>query len=255
MGFSNEFVPARVSLHGPLAGNRSAASSWTRPASGYDPSVESIDIPEISPTTRLVSLPALVLSDAVTSAPPELPTRLRLARRDGLLLVRYDCRHRGIVATLTRDNDPLWKEDAVEAFLSFEDPPRRYLELEANPLGARFSAWVTWSGDFVPTSPPALATPSPHGEGDRGVRLGLRACMAVETFDFPGFEASVRVHPRRWSALLRVPLPAPLPAALRANFFRIDRKAGEFSALFPPRRDPPDFHVPEAFGLFRWHRS
>jgi hypothetical protein len=191
---------------------------------------ESIDIPEIAPTTRLVSLPALVLSDAVTGAAPRLATRLRLATRGGLLLVRFDCRHRGVVATMTRDNEPLWKEDVVEAFLSFEDPPRRYLELEANPLGARFSARV--------------ASPNLSREG-----------MAVETFDFPGFEASVRIGPRRWSALLRVPLPAPPSAALRANFFRIDRTAGEFSALFPPSRNPPDFHVPETFGLFRWHRS
>lgn len=190
---------------------------------------DSIAIPEIAAATRLVSLPALALRDAVTGEPPELPTRLRLAVRGETLSIRFDCRHRGIVATLTRDNDPLWKEDVVEAFLSFEDPPRRYLELEVNPLGARFSARVS----------------SPN--------LG-RAGMSVETFALPDFRASVRVRPGRWSAVLRVPRAA-IPGAgphLRANFFRIDRTAGEFSALYPTFARPADFHVPRCFGAFRW---
>jgi len=42
-----------------------------------------------------------------------------------------------------------------------------------------------------------------------------------------------------------------IPETFRANFFRIDRATSEFSALFPTRADPPDFHVGSAFGRFR----
>lgn len=187
-------------------------------------------VPRIGPTDRLIELPALRLVDAVTGEPPELPTALRIAARGDALLVRFDARHRGIVATLRLTNAPLWTEDVVEAFLSADDPPRRYLELEVNPLGTRFSARVDSPG-------------------------GTREGMSVETFECAGFSTDVRRRDRRWSALLRVPASAlglgALPETFRASFFRIDRTSGEFSALFPTRADPPDFHVASAFGRFR----
>lgn len=187
-------------------------------------------VPRIGPTDRLVALPAHRLVDAVTGAPPRLATSLRIAARGDVLLVRFDARHRGIVATLRETNAPLWTEDVVEAFVSGDDPPRRYLEVEVNPLGTRFSARV---------------------ESPEGTRKG----MSVETFDRPAFSADVRRDERRWSALLRVPASLlgrdALPETFRANFFRIDRTTSAFSALFPTRADPPDFHVASVFGRFR----
>ena len=187
-------------------------------------------VPRIGPTDRLVALPPLHLADAASGDAPVLPTALRVAARGDEILVRFDARHRGIVATLREENAALWTEDVVEAFVSFDDPPLRYLELEVNPLGARFAARV---------------------ESPNGARRG----MSVETFSCPGFRAAVRRDERRWSALLRVPASAfgrdALPGAFRANFFRIDRTAGEFTALFPTAADPPDFHVAAAFGRFR----
>ena len=187
-------------------------------------------VPRIGPTDRLVALPPLHLADAVTGAPPNLATALRIAARGDALFVRFDARHRGIVATLREDNAALWTEDVVEAFVAVDDPPARYVELEVNPLGARFSARVV----------------SPNG---------TRRGMTVETFAGPGFRASAGRGEGRWSALLRIGAAAlgrpTLPERFRANFFRIDRTAGEFSALFPTRADPPDFHVTSAFGRFR----
>jgi len=191
---------------------------------------DEIVVPRIGPTDRLVELPAHRLVDAVTGAAPRLATALRIAARGDVLLVRFDARHRGIVATLRETNAPLWTEDVVEAFLSAEDPPRRYVELEVNPLGARFSARV---------------------DSPEGTRKG----MSVATFECPGFSAGVKRGERRWSALLRVPASAfggeSIPETFRANFFRIDRATSGFSALFPTRADPPDFHVGSAFGRFR----
>lgn len=189
----------------------------------------------LAPCRRLVEIPALKLANAVTGEPARLATHVRLAARDSLLLIRFDCRHGGVTAALREDNSPLWTEDVVEVFLAFGAIPRSYFEFEANPLGAKFCARVE----------------SPNLSRDR---------MAVKTFTLAGYSARARVRRTTWSVVLRIPLRTLAAAAgeaacertrLRANFFRIDRAAAEFSALFPTFNDPPDFHVPEKFGWFK----
>lgn len=194
--------------------------------------IPELAVPSLSPTDRLVELPALALVDARTGQPPRLRTALRLGLRHGVLCVRFDGRDEGVVATHTRRDAPLWEEDVFEVFLSPEDPPRNYFELEVNPLEALFDARV--------------ASPDLR-----------RATMRVDTeWECPGFSARVTRGPGRWSASLRIPL-APLcsgspPRMWRANFYRIDRGArDEFSAWSPTLADPPDFHVPERFGVLR----
>ena len=194
------------------------------------PHAPELSVPSLSPTARLVALPAHLLVDAVTGRPTRLRTSFRLGLRNGILSVRFDGRDDGIVATHTQRDAPLWEEDVFEIFLSPEDPPRHYFEFEVNPLGTLFDARV---------SSPDLR----------------RATMRVETaWDCAGFEARVSRGPRRWSASLRIPLrelcEGPVPARWRANFFRIDRGgSGEFSAWSPTFADPADFHVPERFGI------
>jgi len=145
-----------------------------------------------------------------------------------MLLVRFDGRDREVVATLTRRDDPLWKEDVFEVFLSPEGAPPVYYEFEVNPLGTLFDARV---------------------ESLEGRRDTMRVDVG---WNCPGFSASVRRREGRWSAFLTIPL-APMAAgdatAWRANFYRIDRgEIDEYSAWSPTGADPPDFHVPERFG-------
>ena len=223
-----------------------------------------IRVPRLGATERLVGRASRRLADCRDGGRTSLATSLRLGRRGDRLVVRFDCRHRGIVATLREDNADLWTEDVVEAFLAFDDLPTRYVELEVNPLGAKFSAVV---------HSPNLS----------------RKGMTVRKFAFSGFQADVLVREELWSATLSIPLDLAGPVAgldplsrsltagpsvttshnervqesrptpparsadgsFRANFFRIDRTSGEFSALFPTLADPPDFHVPRSFGRFR----
>ncbi len=189
-------------------------------------------VPSLSPTDRLVGLPALRLLDARTGAAPRQATAVRVGLRAGVLCVRFDGRDAGVVATLTERDDPLWKEDVFEVFLSAEDPPRRYFEVEVNPLGAIFDARV---------------------ESPELTRGSMRVDAA---WDCPGLTARVTLRPDRWSALLAIPLE-PLfgeaqPGRLRANFYRIDRgDPDEFTAWSPTLADPADFHVPGRFGVLR----
>jgi hypothetical protein len=188
------------------------------------------DVPLLSATQRLVELPPHYLRDARTGAVPRLKTALRLGLRSGSLIVRFDGRDRGVVATLTQRDAPLWKEDVYEVFLSPFHPPRLYFEFEVNPLGALFDARI---------QSPDLA----------------RATMRAEpAWRCPGFSAKVIRADKRWSALLRIPIAPMLdgdpPQSWRANFYRIDRgSVDEFSAWSPTYADPPDFHVPSRFGF------
>ncbi len=191
-------------------------------------------VPRIGPTDRLVALPPLRLTDARTGALPRLATSVRLAVRGAALCIRFDARDEGLVATLRDRDAPLWTEDVCEVFLAPEDShaPRRYYELEVNPLGTLFDARVD----------------SPDGK---------RATMMVDpSWDCAGLAARAQSRPGHWSASLTIPLAAlceePIPVRWRANFFRIDRgeTAGdEFTAWSPTFADPPDFHIPERFGL------
>jgi len=189
-----------------------------------------LEVPGLAARQRLVELPRLQLKDARNGGQPRLSTSVRVGLREGILLVRFDARDEGVVATLTERDGPLWTEDVVEVFLSPEDPPRLYYEFEVNPLGALFDARVESS------------------------ELS-RATMKVEpAWTCPGFSARVRRGPQFWSALLRIPLspmaPGQIPSSWRANFYRVDRgKPDEYSAWSPTLTDPPDFHVPERFGF------
>ncbi len=194
------------------------------------PEVPELIVPSLAPTDRLVELPALFLRDARDGRAPRLATALRVGLRGRTLCMRFDGRDDGIVATHRNRDDPLWEEDVYEVFLAPEEPARLYYEFEVNPLGTLFDARVV---------SPELS----------------RAAMRVETgWDCPGFMARVTRHARRWSAMLRIPLAAlsggAVPERWRANFYRIDRGApDEYSAWSPTLADPPDFHVPERFGV------
>jgi hypothetical protein len=208
----------------------------------------------------------------VTGEAPRLRTAVRVGFRDGALLVRFDGRDEGTVATLRRRDEPLWTEDVYEVFVTPLEPPTVYFEFEINPLGTLFDARVT---------SPELA----------------RVSMNVDVgWNLPGLRGRSRVRPRRWSATLTIPiapmlevlpplpprgsargLPSPTECAgrdrrsrfsqserpagrgegvssrcgnpWRANFFRIDRgTADEFSAWSPAGREPPDFHEASRFG-------
>jgi hypothetical protein len=188
----------------------------------------SVRVPSLGPTDRLVDLAPLRLKNSADGSPPRLGTTVRVGARGGALLVRFDGRDRGVVATLTRRDDPLWKEDVFEVFLSPADPPAVYYEFEVNPLGALFDARIE----------------SPDGR---------RETMRVDiSWNCPGLSARVRRREGIWSAVLKIPLAPMAPDGAhtwRANFYRIDRgEPDEYSAWSPTRADPPDFHCPDKFG-------
>lgn len=185
-------------------------------------------VPALRATDRLVELSPIPLKNAADGGRPRRPTNVRLGLREGNLMVRFDGRDDGWVATRTRRDDALWEEDVFEVFLTPEDPPTRYYEFEVNPLGAVFDARI---------DSPRLTRPT--------------ICVDV-VWDCPGFGARVRRSSDRWSARLTIPLAplssTPLPARWRANFFRVDRDAPDELSAWSPVGALPDFHRPLRFG-------
>lgn len=183
---------------------------------------------------RELALPPL--RRATDGGLPRLSTRATLLDDGERLTVRFECEDPEPSATLTARDAPLWQEEVVEVFLApGSETPRRYFELELNPLGAVFDAVVD----------------SPHGE-----RGGMRVDAS---WTCGGLETAV-VHDRGrglWRATLAIPWRAlaeadPAPADWRLNLYRIDRPSGapaEFSAWSPTFRDPADFHRPDRFGF------
>jgi hypothetical protein len=189
------------------------------------------------------AVPSRSLVRATDGGPLAQATSVRAAWHGELLLVRFECADVDAWGTHDRRDAPLWTEEAAEIFLApGSETPRRYVEIEVSPRSALFDAWI---------------------DNRDGVRATLHADLG---WDCPGiewragrFDGGVPGAEDWWAEIalpLRalVPEPAPLPDRWRANFYRIERPRvpglpEEYGAWSPTLRDPPDFHVPERFGL------
>ena len=193
-------------------------------------------VPSISPTQRLVELPAVRLVDAQSGEPPRLPTSLRVALRGDTLCVRFDGRDEGVVATYRNRDENLWEEDVFEVFLAPVDPPHLYFEFEVNPLGTLFDARVD----------------SPNL---------VRAGMNVDTsWDCAGLSATVRQRAGKVVGGAVDSRSASSSTRSRGAGGRTSTAwiAGppsgakdEFSAWSPIVKQPADFHEAERFGMLR----
>lgn len=163
-------------------------------------------------------------------------THARVGHDGTALHVRFDCDDEDIWGTLTRRDDPIYEEEAVEIFLApgGEDPVE-YFEFEVSPLGTLFDARV------------------------RNPRSRREEMCVDPGWNCPGiaWRAGVDRPSRRWWAELVVPWSslsprAEIPALWRANLYRIERPRGghpEFSCWSPTFTDPADFHKPACFGV------
>ncbi len=170
------------------------------------------------------------------AAPREFQsTALRVCHDGARLYLAFDCEAVAIVASHTGRNSPLYEEDVVEAFLAPDANPRRYFELEVSPRNAWFEARVENLD-------------------------GRRDTMRVDRdWICKGFEHAVRSDAAGWRAEWAIPFAALGVAAprsgdrMRANFFRIDQaNGGAYSAWSPTFAEPPDFHVPDRFGVLEF---
>jgi hypothetical protein len=184
---------------------------------------------------RGVPVPLAPLRDAVDGRPPRLATAVTLLDDGERLVVEVVAHDPRPWATIRDRDGDLWTEEVIELFLApGDDTPRRYFELEINPLGTLFDA----------------AVDSPHGD---------RRALAVDrAWSCAGLESRVEIDRERarWRAVLAIPWTSVAPGAppdrWRLNVYRIDRPPdgdAEFSAWSPTFARPADFHRPACFGF------
>jgi hypothetical protein len=205
---------------------------WTLPELALVPRPDSAD-------SDWAAIPGRALVLATDGSPLRQATTVRAAWHAESLLVRFECADADAWGTYRERDDPLWREEVVELFLApGEATPGRYVEIEISPHGTLFDAWI---------------------DNPDGSRTTMRSDVA---WNWPGLLWRVgRLGAADdWWAELQLPLralvpaPSPLPDRWRANFYRVERPRRpelpeELGAWSPTLRDPPDFHVPERFGL------
>lgn len=195
-------------------------------------STDRLGFPDARGWDRAETLPPLVGAEDDRSL--ALPTALLVGATREALCVRFDCGGGVPPCTLAARGTPLWTESAVEVFVAAGGGvPKTYLEVETNPAGALFDAVVS----------------NPDGQ--------RRTLRLLET---GGADVAVRASrpgPDRWIAEIvvawrTIPGARGIPEALRANFFRIQRRSSGppiFAAWSATFVAPADFHKPSRFGF------
>jgi len=175
--------------------------------------------------------PAVALLRTTDGEAPRLRTIVAAYHDDVFLTVVFRGEDDGVIATHGNHDDPLWQEDVVEVFLAPETP-KRYFEIEVNPIGTTFDAVI---------------------DSPDGVRATMRTDLA---WTCDGLFAAVRTTPESFDVVMRIPFASiGAPGEWRANFYRIDRShrhGDDLAAWQPTRKTPADFHVPAAFGRLRF---
>jgi hypothetical protein len=183
------------------------------------------------------------LRRATDGAPPRLSTSVAAWFDDEALSILFSSSDDHEQATLFAHDAPLYEEDVVEIFIT-PGALTRYYELEVSPRATVFDASVdspdldrrtmhvdrAWTCEGL--MPAVRKVTESHGTStvDTIVRI-----------PFAAFGRTAPEHGETW----------------RVNFFRIDRhpeKGDEFSAWQPTMKNPPDFHVPAAFGTLLFQR-
>lgn len=195
------------------------------------------DEPEaLSPTDRSWDgLPSMHLKETVTGSDPgpALATAVEAFWTERALYFRFTCKDDYVRATMTRRDDPIYKEDVVEVFLSPTGSLIEYKEFELSPRNVQFDAHIRNEGRVAVDT--AWDAPGWRTEVFRAGEQGDWTCVWELPF-----------------AALRVGSPRP-GDVWRMNCYRIDRgKDREDLYLAWSPTGAKNFHIPQRFGRLRF---
>lgn len=179
--------------------------------------------------------------DTMSGGAGEVRTAARVLWDDRGLYVAFESADSDIWTTLTKRDDKLWTEEAVEVFLDADGDGRDYVELQVNPAGAIFDSYLPdYRKNDNAWNAGVQAAVQLKGTLDR--RDDQDSAWTVELFlpwsDVRGKEGVVGLR-----------TPPAVGDVWRANFFRLD--APRDQAQLAVGWSPPlvgDFHKIDRFG-------
>jgi hypothetical protein len=193
------------------------------------------NLPALSQLNQAFWQEAVQLLRAEDGGIPNHPTKMRSLWNEEFLGIYFYAIDPDIWGTYTKANDPIYKEEVVEAFLAPNpDDLTHYFELELSPRNVPFAARITNQNklqvDF---------SWQPQWRTDVVVKGTLDNRKDIDQY---------------WLAQMLLPV-ADLCQGIepghswRANFYRIDlTPTPEHSALSPVLTSPANFHTPQRFG-------
>ena len=185
------------------------------------------------------STPAFVHS--LKGSPVKQTTTARLLWDDTHLYVFFKAVDDDVWATVTKPDDfKLWTEQAFEIFIDADGNGKEYIELQVNPRGAVFDAYL-----------PRPGKPEADWSSGMKVKVVVSGTLNKRNDKDTGWQAEIAIP---WAAIngrskTTVVVPPKPGQTMRANLFRTDRPkngALEAQAWSPPRRST--FHAVDRFG-------
>ncbi|MBR1630331.1 MAG: hypothetical protein IJ680_00580 [Paludibacteraceae bacterium] len=154
------------------------------------------------------------------------------------LYIRFEVEGEGLKATCINDNEPVWKDSAVEFFCR-QEGEQTYRNFEFNCIGTALAS-----------SRSGRDTDVRHFDDVQMKRIFRHASTPRQTFDeIPGIQ--------HWSLTVGIPfdlMGCPqgfMPERMLCNFYKCaDETANPHYLSWRPIHTPsPDFHRPEYFGM------
>ncbi len=175
--------------------------------------------------------------NSLNGQPLSYPTKVKMVWDDKNLYVLFSCEDPDVWSTIGKHDGSLWTQEVVELMMDPEGDGATYVELQVNPKGASFDAYL-----------PRYRQTQADWES------GLKAAVTVQ-----GTLNQRKDKDKGWTVEMAVPLRAafgkgkPQPVSVgtkwRVNMFRMEvPRGGARVAMAWVAPLKPDFHVLSRFG-------
>ncbi len=171
-------------------------------------------------------------------------TTAQLLWDDKNLYVAFQMEDKDVWSTLSKPDDKLWTQEAVEIFIDADGDGKTYVELQTNPLGAVYDSWLPvyrqnqndWQSNMK-VGVKVDGTLDNRSDVDKGWTVE----MAIPLTAALGKEKDMKN------------VPPKVGSEWRINLFRLDMPNGhpqQGSAWSPPMVG--DFHALDRFGVLEF---
>jgi hypothetical protein len=172
---------------------------------------------------------------------PDQKTTAKVLYDDKNLYVAFEMDDKDVWSNLTKPDDKLWTQEAVEMFIDADGDGKTYVELQTNPKGAVFDSYL-----------PAYRQNQNDWQSGMKVAIKVDGTVDVRSDVDKGWVAEVAIplEAAKGKEKEMKNVPPKLGTEWRVNFFRLDMPAGrpqQGSAWAPPMVG--DFHALDKFGV------